>query len=302
MKILVAEDDLTSRTILTAVLRKWGFDPVAVEDGEKAWQVMLGTDAPSLAILDWSMPGMDGLEVCRKIRELETPNPPHIIILTAKGEKTDIVKGLNAGANDYVSKPYDNEELRARVTVGKRMVELQMALLKARDILAHQAMHDPLTGALNRRAILDGLNKELDRAKRQNARLSIGLFDIDHFKTVNDTYGHQGGDDVLCALVDAIQSSLRGYDLFGRYGGEEFLMVAPNSSGSGEERLYERLREQVADLRIPTRAGEARITVSIGVTGVIGDAKADALLAAADAALYRAKDDGRNRVVYAADM
>ena len=302
MKILVAEDDVTSRTILTAILQKWDFAPVVVADGDKAWQIMQQPDAPTLALLDWDMPGIDGLEVCRRIRTRESSNPPHIIILTAKGEKADIVKGLDAGANDYITKPYDTNELRARVSVGRRMMELQAELIEAKEILAHEATHDPLTGALNRRAILDGLDRELKRAGRQKTKLSIGLFDIDHFKQVNDTYGHQAGDDVLCGFVNAIQSSLRDYDLLGRYGGEEFLMVAPDSSGSDAETLYERLRNRVAGLRTATRSGQVGITVSIGVAGVDSGAKVDTLLAAADAALYRAKDDGRNRVVYAAHM
>jgi two-component system cell cycle response regulator len=300
MKILIAEDDVTSRTILTSILRKWGFDPVVTEDGDKAWRIMQKTDAPNLAILDWDMPILDGLGVCRRIRERHISNPPYLIILTAKGEKADIVKGLNSGANDYISKPYDNDELRARVGVGRRMVELQTELLEAKDALAHEAMHDPLTSALNRRAILEFLGKELKRAGRQKSRLSVGLCDIDHFKKVNDTYGHQVGDAVLCTFVKTVQRNLRGYDLVGRYGGEEFLVVAPGSSGTNEEGLYERLRAQVADIRTVTQSGEVGITVSIGVATAASDANADTLVAAADAALYRAKEEGRNLVVYSA--
>ena len=299
MRILIAEDDVTSRTILTAILRKWGYDPVIVDSGNGAWRIMQKVDSPCLAILDWDMPGMDGLEVCRRIRENRGPNPPYLIILTARGEKADIVKGLDAGANDYVSKPYDSDELRARIRVGQRMVELQTELLEAKNALAHEAMHDALTGALNRRAILDRLSKELKRAERTNSGLSIGLCDIDHFKQVNDTHGHQTGDEVLREFADTLQRNLRCYDLVGRYGGEEFLVITPDSTEQAQEELYERLRVKIEGLRIATKSGEVRVTVSIGVAGANGVATADTMVAAADAALYRAKDEGRNRVVYA---
>jgi two-component system, cell cycle response regulator len=299
MQILVAEDDVTSRTILIAILRKWGFDPVAADDGNRAWRIMQQSDAPNIAVLDWEMPGMDGLEVCKRIRETPASNPPYIIILTARGEKADIVKGLDAGANDYISKPYDNDELHARVRVGQRMVELQTELIAAKDALAHEAMHDPLTGILNRRAILDGLNKELNRVERGKSRLSIGLCDIDHFKQVNDTHGHQAGDEVLCGFVHAIQKNLRSYDLVGRYGGEEFLVIAPDSTGSAGEGLYERLRSGISNHRTNTKSGKIGITVSIGIACACSGATIDSIVAAADAALYQAKAEGRNRVCVA---
>jgi len=299
MRLLIAEDDMTSRAVLTAIVKNWGYDPVAVEDGSSAWDIMQKPDAPPLALLDWEMPGMNGLEVCRTIRDKNSSSPPYLIILTSRGEKADIVEGLDAGANDYISKPYDNSELQARINVGRRMVELQTELLDARDALAHEATHDPLTGALNRRAILESLSKELKRAARKQSALSIGLCDIDHFKQVNDTYGHQAGDVVLCGVVEAIQKRLRGYDLVGRYGGEEFLVVAPDSTGSKQEGVYERLRYQIDQLKVATRFGDVNVTVSIGVAGTDDGNTVDHLLAAADAALYRAKDEGRNRVVYA---
>ncbi len=298
MRILIAEDDRTSRDILTAVLRKWGHAPVAVDNGNEAWQVMQDKDAPELAILDWEMPGMDGLEVCRKIRSKMTSNPPYLIILTARGDTGDIVKGLDAGANDYISKPYKNDELQARLRVGQRMMELQNELLATKDALAHEAMYDALTGALNRRAILSGLEKEIKRAGRRNTTLTIGLSDIDHFKQVNDTFGHQTGDDVLQGLVEKMQYNLREYDLVGRYGGEEFLIVAPDS-GWSMSKIYERLKTCIADSPIITRSGKIDITLSIGVAVTGADDTVDGLLAAADAALYTAKREGRNKVAYA---
>jgi len=299
MRLLIAEDETTSRAMLRAVLSKWGYEPIAVEDGRSAWEIMNKPDAPSVALLDWEMPKMSGLEVCRRIRENNQPNPPYLIILTARSDKADIVTGLNAGANDYISKPYDNSELQARINVGRRMVELQTELLDAKNALTYEAMHDALTGALNRRAIIECLVKELKRAVRRKSTLSIGLCDIDHFKQVNDMHGHQAGDLVLSRFVQTIKNSLRGYDLLGRYGGEEFLVVAPDSTGSIQDSLYERLRANIERLQIETKAGKVSVTVSIGVARATTDMNEDALLEVADAALYRAKALGRNRVEYA---
>ena len=298
MKILMAEDDLISRRILEAVLIKWEYDPIVAVDGDEAWKTMQKADSPGMAVLDWEMPGKSGLEVCKLIRKKEVSNPPYIIILTAKNDKADIVEGLEAGANDFVSKPYDKDELQARIRVGQRMVELQASLIKAKNALAHEASHDPLTGSLNRRAILDNLNKELIRAKRNNSGLSIGLCDIDFFKKVNDNHGHQVGDDVLYNFVKVIRNNLRPYDFIGRYGGEEFLLVMPESSGSAIEGIYERVRASIADHKIITRSGKIGITVSIGVAESKGEQTTEDIIAAADIALYKAKDNGRNQVFF----
>jgi len=173
----------------------------------------------------------------------------------------------------------------------------ELKLLNLR--LKHEATHDSLTGALNRRAILDNLTKELIRAKRRNTKLSIGLCDIDHFKLVNDRHGHQVGDDVLCSFVKVMQNTLRPYDLLGRYGGEEFLLVMPDSIVSAEEGVYDRLRAKIAGHKMITRSGEVSITISIGITSSTGDETADAMIAKADAALYRAKENGRNQLAFA---
>ena len=209
------------------------------------------------------------------------------------------MEGLDAGANDYIAKPYDNEELLARIRVGQRMVELQTNLHETKQALAYEALHDPLTGVFNRRAILDSLKQEIARSKRQGIPLSVALCDIDHFKIVNDTYGHQVGDDALCGFVQRIKDNLREYDQVGRYGGEEFLMITPGSEGDEQEGLFERLRSSVANQEFTTRSGDIAITVSIGVAKGNGMSSVDEMLASADAALYRAKNEGRNRVVYA---
>ncbi len=299
-RILVAEDDITSRTILSAILHKWGYEPLTVADGRAAWEVIRSPQAPKLAILDWDMPGMSGPEVCRLIRASgNATTPPYLIILTAKDDTSDIVAGLDAGANDYVTKPYDNSELQARIRVGVRMVELQDELLAARQALVYEAMHDALTGVLSRRAILELLDKELVGSRRQSRAMAVGICDIDHFKRINDTYGHLIGDEVLKAFATTIASNLRENDHFGRFGGEEFLIVAPDTQGMGRENLYERLRQVVADLVVPSQAGDIRVTMSVGVAFSEMGSDGTALLAAADEALYAAKNRGRNRVVFA---
>lgn len=299
MRILIAEDDLTSRTMLAAVLRKSGHHVIEAVNGAEAWQVLQLPEAPKLIIIDWMMPELDGLELIRLVRGLPTEDPPYLIMLTAKGEKADIITGLDAGANDYLGKPFDPGELRARVEVGRRMVEMQTALIASREDLAYQATRDPLTGMFNRRAILDHLDKELAHAGRHGELLAVGMCDIDHFKKVNDTYGHQTGDEVLCGLTTLFKESLRQHDTVGRMGGEEFLVVSTMQTGADCRLLFDRVRQLVADSRISTRSGDLAITLSIGVAIAGINATVDNLLEAGDLALYQAKDEGRNRVVLA---
>jgi len=302
MKVLIAEDDLTSRIILDSVLKKWGFTPVLTCDGKEAWDVMQSKDAPRLAILDWQMPEMNGIEVCQRIREIDTSDPPYLIVLTSKDEKKDIVKGLEAGANDFISKPYDNDELRARINVGKRMVQLQSELSEAYRALQHEAMHDPLTNIYNRRAIMELLDKEIAREKREKTGLCVGLCDLDYFKRVNDTYGHQVGDEVLIAFTRFVMDKLRVNDHVGRIGGEEFLIVASGSKGLKQDTMFERICRHVRNSKISTEKGNISITVCIGVARYTGVETSDTLLAAADTALYHAKKTGRDRVVCVDDI
>lgn len=297
MRILIAEDDFTSRMMLAGVLKKKGYEVVVTVNGAEAWDALQKPDAPVLAVLDWMMPELDGLEVVRRVRALQNDRPPYIILLTGKGEKVDIIAGLDVGANDYLAKPFDPGELRARIEVGRRMVEMQAALIDSREALAQQATHDPLTGLLNRRAILDRLREEFTRVRRHGDFLAVGICDIDHFKQVNDTHGHQTGDDVLCELTRILRKSIREYDSVGRIGGEEFLVIVPIKAGVDCSSLFGRMCSKVAENKVTTRSGELSVTVSIGVACAADKNTVDALLAAADVALYRAKNEGRNRVV-----
>lgn len=296
MRILIADDDATSRLVLTGVLQKFGHEVVATVNGIEAWQAMQRPDAPTLAILDWMMPGLDGVEVIRRVRSLESDERPYLILLTSMSEKADVVVGLDAGADDYLAKPFDPGELRARVGVGWRVTELQARLREAHVALAHEAMHDHLTGVLNRRAFADVLSRALSEEKRHRLGLALGICDIDEFKRVNDGHGHQVGDEVLCGLTQQLTGSLRAEDVVGRYGGDEFVVLAEHTGGADVGLIFERARASVADHPIHTQAGDLSITISFGVSTWSEGDTADDLLGAADAALYRAKGAGRNRI------
>ena len=300
MKLLIAEDDLTSRTMLVAVTRKWGYEPIAVEDGEAAWQVMQGDEPPRLLLLDWEMPKINGLDLCRRLREQESSDPPYMILLTARSGTDDIVAGLEGGANDYVLKPFETAELQARLQVGGRMLDLQGELNRAKEVMAFQANHDALTGLSNRRAVMEAMDQEMARSKRNLQPLYIGMCDIDHFKVINDTYGHLAGDAALQEVANRFKATLRPYDLVGRYGGEEFLILL-NSDESHVQGLFERVRRAIADEPFVFDQETLQVTISCGIT-IFSPPKDERngleLLAAADAALYEAKGSGRNRTVF----
>ncbi len=298
MRVLVVEDDLTSRTLLTGVLTRQGYEVVTAVNGTEACDVLQRPDAPDLAILDWVLPEMEGPDVLRRVRAAANDNPPYILMLTSRDGKADIVAGLEAGANDYLTKPYNLGELRARLAVGCRMIEMQKALLASRDAVAHQACHDGLTGLLNRRAIIDRLHQEAARSDRKDSNYAVGMCDIDHFKRVNDTYGHQTGDEVLQRFAAIMVDSLRPYDFVGRVGGEEFLVIAPVESRQETVALFQRLCQRIAGTRLQTRSGPLSVTVSIGLACAAPGMTADEMLQSADVALYRAKCEGRNRVVH----
>ena len=297
MRVLIAEHDVTIREMLSAIVRKWDYQPVTAPDGSAALEIMLEADAPQLAIIDWEMPGLSGTELCRVLRKRETPVPPYILIFAPRNARENVVKGLESGANDYLPKPYDSAELRARLQVGRQIVDLQKELLQARNELEHEAVHDSLTGILNRKATLAALAREIARSKREKRPLSIGMLDIDHFKNINDTYGHQAGDQVLRGVVGTLSKTLREYDILGRMGGDEFLVIAPGTGTATG--LYQRLRTLVESTKIAIRSGKISVTISIGAADAVVGAETDSVLAAADAALSVAKRTGRNCVTVA---
>jgi len=299
VKILIAEDDSTSRSILGAVLGKLGYDVISVSDGEAAWNELKREDSPRIAILDWMMPGLSGPVVCTKVREKGDEEYTYLILLTSNSSKEDIVDGMKAGADDYIVKPYNRQELEVRVKAGTRIIELQNELLAAKEVISAQSRTDTLTGIANRRAIFEQLDSELSRAEREGKSISIAMLDIDHFKAVNDTYGHQAGDAVLKECVARITGSIRPYDMLGRYGGEEFLLVLPCTGEDNAAIVCERILGNVQARPLSVNGISIDVTLSIGLATWSGREDADKLVAASDKALYMAKDKGRNRVVFA---
>jgi two-component system, cell cycle response regulator len=297
-RVLVAEDDAMFRRILQSWLETWGYRVTLAEDGAQAWKALQQEPPPQLLILDWMMPKTDGVELCRKVREQNRTPYQYILLATAKDGKQDLVKGLEAGADDYLTKPFDKSELRARLKACNRILTLQDSQIQAQEQLLFQATHDLLTGVWSRGAILETLRRELERAARSTTATGLLILDIDHFKTVNDTHGHLIGDGVLQQVTQRIVHAVRGYDSVGRYGGEEFLIVLPGCSRDQIDQGAERIRCAVDGGPLHFDGLTIPVTVSIGAAVATGAAVSDLeILAAADAALYRAKRAGRNRTV-----
>jgi two-component system, cell cycle response regulator len=300
MKILIADDDTISLRILERNLQKWGYEPVKANDGLEALSLLETDSSIRMTVLDWMMPGLDGIDVCRKIRSESKDMYTYIILLSAKTMKEDIIEGLDAGADDYITKPFDKYELEVRLRAGKRILELQGELIEARESMREIAMKDALTGVFNRGAILDQLEQEFQRSKRGNGDFGVALLDLDHFKRVNDTHGHVAGDQVLKVISMRLQSSIRAYDLVGRYGGEEFLLIMPGSKSTSLTQQAERLRIQVGEQPVYYKDVEIPVTCSIGVAAYHDAFESiEELVNIADKALYQAKENGRNQVVTA---
>jgi len=301
MKILVAEDDTVSRRLLQATLQKWGYEVVAANDGMQAWELLQSSQPPKLAVLDWMMPELDGVEICRKVRGQISKPYTYILLLTARGQRGDLIAALDAGADDFISKPFDPHELKGRLRAGERIIDLQDELIKTREELHYLATHDSLTHLLNRPAVLSELHRTLARANRQGSSAAIAMTDLDHFKAINDTYGHSVGDAVLCEVSRRMASSLRPYDTLGRYGGDEFLVIFEGCYPSDGIQLAERLRKCISEEKIFVEDTAISVEISVGVaaTGTWKTEEANSLIRYADMALYKAKNNGRNRVICA---
>ena len=296
-RVLVAEDDPMFRKNLRVWLEQWGNEVTVAEDGGTAWSILQQSGAPQLLILDWMMPGIDGVELCSMVRRRDSSPYQYILLVTARDDKHDLIRGLEAGADDYLSKPFDRNELRARLRTGGRILSLQEEQRKAREHLQFLATHDELTALWNRRAILDLFLREWELALRAEKTIGVMMMDVDRFKIINDTYGHLSGDAVLREIARRIQETLRASDLAGRYGGEEFIVLLPESDVEQVQACAERFRLAVADTPILAPQAPLEVTISAG-TAVIDPrlhSEREAL-AAADSALYKAKNAGRNRV------
>jgi diguanylate cyclase (GGDEF)-like protein len=297
MRVLIADDSAPSRAMLRSTLAKWGYEVLTAENGAEAWDILAQPDPPPLAILDWVMPHMTGPEVCRKVRETHREPDTYILLLTSKNTKSETVEGLEAGADDYIIKPFDQQELQVRLRAGKRIIDLQMRILNAREELRERANKDLLTMLPNRAAIATVLEQELARCHRDRRTVGVALLDIDHFKKINDTYGHFAGDAVLRETAARLRQHMRPYDQVGRYGGEEFLVVLPNCELEQATNQADRMREMLHSTTMIADGTEVSVSASFGVTVSDGSERSpDIFVRVADEALYQAKARGRNRV------
>jgi two-component system cell cycle response regulator len=296
LKILIADDEALSRRLLEKTLERAGYEVVAVENGRAAVRQLCQTDGPRLALLDWVMPELDGPGVCREVRLRQEDSYVYMVLLTSKESKEDIVAGLESGADDYLTKPFNVDELKARLRTGERILHLEGRLVEAREMMRFKATHDALTSIWNRGVIMALLGRELMRSQRESACTIVLLGDVDHFKSVNDTHGHLVGDEVLQEIARRLLLSIRSYDFVGRYGGEEFLLVLNNCKPQFAEARAEDIRKIVSSRPVQTLAGPLNITMSFGLllSDVWGVRPVEELLHEVDAALYAAKAAGRN--------
>ena len=304
MRVLIADDCPVTRLRLKKHLIEWGFQPILTCDGVQALDALTSRFAPRLAVLDWMMPKMDGPTVTRRLRQEDIGPYAYIVMLTSKNNAEDLVSAFTAGIDDFLTKPFNPEELHQRLRAGQRILHLHDQLNSTLEKLKYQATHDSLTGIWNRRAILDSLERELNRASRQvrpQEATSIVLLDIDRFKSINDNFGHVAGDKVLREIGSIVKKSLRSYDYIGRYGGEEFVIILPSTARNQVEIIVERIRANIANTPIDIGDGK-----TINVTACLGVATADnensdveQLIRQADKAMYEAKSHGRNGCIFA---
>jgi two-component system, cell cycle response regulator len=291
-RVLLVDDDGVTRSVLAKLLGVRGFEVIEAESGGTALKALAQPNAPRMAVVDWNMGTINGPELCRILRG----RSPYIyvVLTTAREGRKPLVEAMNSGADGYIQKPVDPDELEAWLVSGQRIVDLQDRLLKAQAELEQRATHDALTGVRNRGSLLEILGRELRRTKRTGSPTGVALFDVDRFKSINDRHGHQVGDEVLIEVAKRCHGAVRDYDVFGRYGGEEFLVVLPGATTAHAAAVAERLLKAISRRPVPTSAGDIAIAASAGAAATdLGYLEHEVLLGAADAALYQAKRDGR---------
>ena len=301
MRILVADDDRVSLRMMERMLQHSGYDVCTVDNGLQAASILCSEGGPRLALIDWMMPGLDGPSVCREVRNRQDGRYVYMLLLTAKESSEDVVNGLQAGADDYLTKPCHPAELEARLHTGQRILELEDKLVDAREEMRFKATHDGLTTLWNQSAILSLLRSELSRSVRDHSPLSLLLVDVDHFKQVNDVYGHKVGDEVLQEVSTRLMEAVRSHDAVGRYGGEEFLILLSRCDSRSLRERAEQVRRRICEYAVPTAAGSISVSISAGAITVEDwdrSAPVETFLKQADEALYRAKEAGRDRVDY----
>jgi len=296
-KLLVIDDDFEFVTMMQLMLSLHGFNIDIAYSGEEGLRKIQG-NSYDVVLLDVMMPGMSGFEVCKEIRKIKESTQLPVILLTAKGEKDDIIEGINAGANDYITKPFESEILIAKINALVKLKELQDELEKKNKLLENLAITDGLTGVYNYRFFYQKLKEEFERAKRYETPLACIMMDLDFFKNINDKYGHMVGDTVLIELATKITENIRKNDVFARYGGEEFVLLLPHTSENGAYNEAERIRKAVENFHF-SHVEEGEVKISLGISNYPADYinTPDDLLKCADTALYKAKKSGRNRTV-----
>ena len=297
VKVLVADDSAVSRKLVELTLSEKQYSLVFAKSGRETLD-LFAEQHPSLVIVDWMMPDLTGLEICKHIRSRAQASYTYIILLTGKSEKESVVEGLAAGAVDYLTKPFHHEELIARVGVGLRIIGLQREIEAKNLLLKELSLTDALTSLPNRRAIEDWATRQLSGAARYGFSFWVALADLDHFKRVNDTYGHDAGDSVLKAFSEILKSNSRKSDICGRIGGEEFLLVLTHTTGENAKLVIDRVRVELEATHFNFDGKSLKVTASFGLAGFVGTRAPDfnRLVAQADAALYSAKRQGRNRL------
>ena len=296
MEVLVADDDPTTRLMMKGSLERLGYQVRLATDGNEALAILGSENPPRLAILDWEMPGATGVEVCRWIRTGGDEPYTYIILLTSRTSLSDIVEAMDAGADSFIRKPVEPNELKARLRPGHRMLDLQRQLIRAREAYRNQARHDGLTGLYNRSAIVEILKTALE-----SGPVSVAMLDVDHFKQINDQLGHDVGDRVLVELGRVLTHSLRPEDAVGRLGGEEFLLVLPGVDTWEAARVGERLRKRVEELQLTEQGRPLPVSISVGVATAAAHTPYTELLKRSDRTMYAAKHAGRNKVIVWSD-
>jgi two-component system, cell cycle response regulator len=289
--VLVAEDNDIMQSVLGAMLRWWGFNPVIAPDGRQAWHILQSADAPRLGIIDWLMPGMDGLELCRRVRSSGSGDYTYLLLLTVRDNSADVAAGLDAGADDYLTKPFNAQDLLARLRTGTRIVQFQEELHAARTELRNLRTADALTGVLNRASILDALDRELAAGRK----VAVLLADIDRLRHINGSFGERAGDAVLTEYGRRLCAAAPQSVMVGRYTGSEFLILVPNCDAEQVSHCADRVREAAACQPFTFGAASFPVTCTVGAIGC-RHADASSLIGAAEEALAVAKQESRDRL------
>ncbi len=304
MRILIAEDDPVSRRVLTVQLIKWGHEVVVTENGIEAWETLRSPNAPKLAILDWMMPGMDGVEVCRRLRQEQVDSPVYLILLTALSLKENVIAGLEGGADDYLTKPFDRQELRVRVQAGVRIVELQSNLCervkelqeavaekeRAEEALRNLTLTDDMTGLYNHRGFFT-LAKHIAKMARRNKQNSVLIYaDMDGLKQINDNFGHSVGSLAIKETAEILRRTFRDCDLVSRFGGDEFVILSPNVNETEIQTIVQRLRTNLDEYN-KSSEHPFELSLSLGAVPIDHSDKNsfEKQIAVADSAMYLEK-------------